>query len=93
MSDSTTRTQVGIVGGGPAGSLLAFLLQLHGVECVIMELRPRDYVLGRIRAGVVEFGSGEILRQAGLSARMDSEGFIHDGVNLAFADRLERVDF
>lgn len=93
MSDLPERTQVGIVGGGPAGSLLAYLLHLQGVESVIMELRSRDYVLGRIRAGVIEYGSGEVLRQAGLGARMEAEGFIHDGVNLAFADRMERVDF
>lgn len=93
MTDIPTRTQVGIVGGGPAGSLLAHLLALQGVDSVILELRSRDYVLGRIRAGVIEHGSGEVLRQAGLGARMDSEGFVHDGVNIAFADRLERVDF
>ena len=87
------RTQVGIIGGGPAGSLLAYLLHLQGIECVVMELRSKDYVLGRIRAGVIEHGSGEVLRDAGLAGRMDSEGFVHEGVNLAFADRLERVDF
>jgi p-hydroxybenzoate 3-monooxygenase len=93
MNDLPERTQVGIVGGGPAGSLLAYLLRLQGVESVIMELRSKDYVLGRIRAGVIEHGSGEVLKQAGLGARMEAEGFIHEGVNLAFADRLERVDF
>ncbi|MGB8360686.1 MAG: 4-hydroxybenzoate 3-monooxygenase [Acidimicrobiia bacterium] len=93
MNELPERTQVGIVGGGPAGSLLAYLLHLQGVESVILELRSKDYVLGRIRAGVIEYGSGEILKQAGLGARMEAEGFIHEGVNLAFADRMERVDF
>ena len=93
MNDLPERTQVGIVGGGPAGSLLAHLLHLQGVESVILELRSKDYVLGRIRAGVIEYGSGEALKQAGLGTRMESEGFIHEGVNLAFADRMERVDF
>jgi p-hydroxybenzoate 3-monooxygenase len=93
MNDLPERTQVGIVGGGPAGSLLAYLLHLQGVESVILELRSKEYVLGRIRAGVIEYGSGEILKQAGLGARMEAEGFIHEGVNLAFADRMERVDF
>lgn len=93
MSDIPERTQVAIVGGGPAGSLLALLLHLQGVESVILELRSRDYVLGRIRAGVLEFGSGEVLRQAGVGDRMAREGFFHDGVNLAFADTLLHVDF
>lgn len=93
MSDTPTRTRVGIVGGGPAGSLLAYLLHLQGIESVILELRSRDYVLGRIRAGVLEYGSGETLRDVGLGARMESEGFVHEGVNLAFADTLLRIDF
>jgi len=93
MKDLPERTQVGIVGGGPAGSLLAYLLHLQGVDSVILELRSKEYVLGRIRAGVIEYGSGEVLKQAGLGARMEAEGFIHEGVNLAFADRMERVDF
>lgn len=93
MNSTPRRTQVAIVGGGPAGSLLAYLLHLEGVDSVILELRSRDYVLGRIRAGVLEYGSGEVLRQAGLGARMDEEGFVHDGVNLAFSDTLLHVDF
>jgi p-hydroxybenzoate 3-monooxygenase len=93
MSEIPDKTQVAIVGGGPAGSLLAYLLHLQGVESVVLELRSRDYVLGRIRAGVIEYGSGEVLRQAGLAERMDREGFVHDGVNLAFADTLLNVNF
>jgi p-hydroxybenzoate 3-monooxygenase len=93
MSELPEKTQVAIVGGGPAGSLLAYLLHLEGVESVILELRTREYVLGRVRAGVIEYGSGEILRKAGLADRMDREGFVHDGVNLAFSETLLHIDF
>lgn len=87
------RTQVAIVGGGPAGSLLAYLLQRHGVDSVILELRSRSHVLGRVRAGVIEYGSAQVLRQAGVGERMEREGFIHDGVNLASANEMVRIDF
>ena len=93
MTDGPRRTQVAIIGGGPAGSLLAYLLHLEGIESVILELRSRHHVLGRVRAGVIEYGSGEVLRRAGLGKRMDEEGFVHDGVNLAFADRMIHIDF
>lgn len=93
MSEIPKKTQVAIVGGGPAGSLLAYLLHLQGVESLILELRCRDYVLGRVRAGVLEYGSGEVLKQAGLGDRMDREGFVHDGVNLAYRDTLLHVGF
>jgi p-hydroxybenzoate 3-monooxygenase len=93
MTDNPMRTQVAIIGGGPAGSLLACLLHERGVESVILELRTRDHVLSRIRAGVLEYGSGEVLRKAGLGGRMDTEGFIHKGVNLAFSDEMLRIDF
>src|ERR671919_517726 len=93
MSQLPKKTNVAIVGGGPAGSLLAYLLHLEGVESVILELRTREYVLGRVRAGVIEYGSGEVLRNAGLGDRMDREGFVHDGVNLAFSDTLLHIDF
>jgi p-hydroxybenzoate 3-monooxygenase len=73
--------------------LLAYLLHLQGVDSVILELRTRQHVLERVRAGVIEHGSGEILRAAGVGTRMDEEGFVHDGVSVAFAGELLRVDF
>jgi len=93
MTEQRRRTQVAIIGGGPAGSLLSHLLHAQGIESIILELRSKEYVLGRVRAGVIEHGSGEILRQAGLGDRMDSEGFVHEGVNLAFGGGMTRIDF
>ena len=87
------RTQVVIVGGGPAGTLLARLLAAEGIESVVLELRSRDHVLSRIRAGVLEQGSVEVLSSIGLGDRMARDGFVHGGVNLAFANRMFRVDF
>ena len=87
------HTPVAIVGGGPAGSLLSYLLHLEGIESVVLEVRSRDYVLERVRAGVIEYGSGRVLEGAGLGERMNREGFVHDGVNLAFAGKLLRIDF
>ncbi len=86
------KTQVGIIGGGPAGLLLSQILHLQGVESVILERQSRDYVLGRIRAGVLEQGLTDMLRDAQVGARMDREGLIHDGFHLAFGGRLKRID-
>ena len=87
------RTQVAIIGGGPAGSLLSLLLGQGGIESVVLESRTKDYVLSRIRAGVLEKPSTEWLRRAGLGKRMDEEGFVHEGINLAFSGRIQRIDF
>jgi p-hydroxybenzoate 3-monooxygenase len=87
------RTQVGIIGSGPAGLLLARLLHLQGIDTVIIESRSRDYVLGRIRAGVIEQGMADLLREAKAGERMDREGLIHKGIAIAFDSRLERLDF
>jgi len=87
------RTQVGIIGSGPSGLLLARLLYLQGIETVILESRSREYVQGRIRAGVIEQGMADMLREAKVGERMDREGLIHEGINIAFDNRLERIDF
>jgi len=87
------RTQVGIIGSGPSGLLLARLLHLQGIDSVILESRSRDYVLGRIRAGVIEQGMADLLREAKAGGRMDREGLVHAGINIAFDGRLERIDF
>ncbi|MEM7028568.1 MAG: FAD-dependent monooxygenase, partial [Chloroflexota bacterium] len=86
------RTQVGIIGSGPAGLLLAHTLHKHGIESVILERQSRAYVEARIRAGVLEQGTVNMLREIGVSARMDTEGIVHDGFALAFTGRSERID-
>ena len=86
------KTQVAIVGGGPSGLLLGQLLHLQGIDTVILEAKSPEYVLGRIRAGVLEQGTVELLREAQAGARMDTEGHVHDGFALSFAGRQERID-
>ena len=86
------RTQVGIIGSGPSGLLLAQLLHLHGIESVILERQSREHVEGRIRAGVLEQGTVDLLRQAQVHERMDREGLVHEGFSLAFNGRLPRID-
>jgi p-hydroxybenzoate 3-monooxygenase len=87
------QTQVVIIGGGPAGSLLSLLLERRGIASIVLERRTQDYVLSRIRAGVLEHGTAEVLRELDLGARMEHEGFVHDGVNLAFLGRRLHIDF
>jgi p-hydroxybenzoate 3-monooxygenase len=87
------RVPVVIVGGGPAGLLLARLLALAGVESLILERQSREHVVGRVRAGVLEWGTVELLRAAGVGERMDRLGTVHDGVGLSFSGRHVRVDF
>src|SRR5512147_969067 len=84
---SATRTQVGIIGGGPSGLLLSQLLQLRGIDTVVLERRSRDYVLGRRRAGVLEHGFAELMREAQVGERMDRESQIHEGVYIAYDGR------
>lgn len=87
-----TKTKVGIIGGGPSGLLLSQLLDLKGIDNVVLEKHSRDYVLGRIRAGVLEHGFAELMREAHCGARMDSEGEIHDGFYIAHDGIRDRVD-
>jgi p-hydroxybenzoate 3-monooxygenase len=87
------RVPVVIIGGGPAGLLLGRLLGLAGVESVILERHSREHVMARVRAGVLEWGTVEALRAAGVGERMDREGTVHDGVGLSFAGRHVRIDF
>jgi p-hydroxybenzoate 3-monooxygenase len=89
---SATKTQVGIIGGGPSGLLLSQLLHLRGIETVVLEKHSREYVLGRIRAGVLEHGFAALMREAQVGERMDREGQIHDGFYIAHDGTRERVD-
>ena len=93
MSEIPTRTRVVIIGAGPAGSLLAHLLHMNGIDSVILELRTREHVLERVRAGVIEHESAAVLRETGVGKRMDAEGLVHEGVNLAHAGEMLRIDF
>jgi p-hydroxybenzoate 3-monooxygenase len=87
------RTQVGIVGGGPAGTLLSHLLHLQGIESVVLELRSREEVETTVRAGVLEDGTAGLLRETGVGERMEREGAVHHGINLQFGSRRHRIDF
>ena len=85
------RTQVGIVGAGPAGLTLARLLEVAGIDSVILEARSREYCEHRIRAGVLEQGTADLLRDAGVGARMDREGIVHHGIYLQFGGERHHV--
>jgi p-hydroxybenzoate 3-monooxygenase len=85
------RTQVAIVGAGPAGLLLGHLLHLRGIDSVIVENRSRDYVIERVRAGVLEHGTVQLMRKIGVGARLDREGLAHRGVYLAFEGVRNRI--
>ena len=85
------RTQVAIIGAGPAGLLLAQLLHLQGVESVVLEARTRDYVEQRIRAGVLEQGVVDLLNEAGVGERMQSDGLVHHGIELRLNGRGHRI--
>ena len=86
-----TRTQVGIVGAGPAGLTLAHLLHLEGIDSVLIEDRSREYVEARIRAGVLEQGTADLLAQAGVGERMRREGIVHHGIALQFDGERHRI--
>lgn len=86
------KTQVAIIGCGPSGLLLGQLLQRAGIDNVIVERKDPEHILSRIRAGVLEQGTVDLLREAGVGKRLDSEGLPHDGFELAFDGRIERID-
>mgnify|MGYP000221118702 CR=1 FL=1 len=86
------KTKVGIVGGGPSGLMLSQLLDLKGIDNVVLEKHSREYVLGRIRAGVLEHGFAELMREAQCGERMDAEGEIHEGFYISDNGKMQRVD-
>ncbi len=90
---SATRTQVGIVGAGPAGLLLSHLLALRGIDSVLVEIRSREYCEARQRAGVLEAGSVALLRDAGVAGRLDRAGIEHGGIYLQFGGERRHIDF
>ncbi|RKP57680.1 4-hydroxybenzoate 3-monooxygenase [Pararobbsia silviterrae] len=86
------KTRVAIIGAGPSGLLLGQLLHKAGIDNVIVERQSGEYVLSRIRAGVLEQGTVDLMREAGVSERMDAEGLVHDGIELVFGGRRDRID-
>ena len=89
---SVRRVQVVIIGAGPSGLLLGQLLHGAGIEAVILERQSAEYVLGRIRAGVLEQGTVGLLEEIGAADRLHREGLVHDGVALSFDNELHRID-
>jgi p-hydroxybenzoate 3-monooxygenase len=87
-----TKTQIGIIGAGPAGLMLAHLLHSKGIESVVLETRSREYVQNRVRAGVLEQGTVDLLRQLKVDARMQKEGLLHRGIELGFNHQRHRID-
>lgn len=87
------RTQVGIIGAGPAGLMLARLLHMQGIESIIIENRSRDYIENRIRAGLIEHWAADLLVDVGAGARMQREGLLHWGINIGINGDLHRIDF
>ena len=86
------RTQVGIVGAGPAGLMLGHLLHRAGVDSVIVETRGQDHVVERVRAGVLEQGTVDLMREAGIGDRLDTDGMRHEGIYIRFAGTRHRID-
>lgn len=87
------KTQVAIIGGGPSGLLLSQLLYTQGIDSIVLERKTKDYVLGRIRAGVLEQGLVQMMEEAGCADRMKAEGFPHDGTEISYGDEIFRIDF
>ena len=86
-------TQIVIIGGGPSGLLLSQLLSNVNIDCIVLEKHSKEHVLSRIRAGVLEEGTISLLKQAGISKRVNTEGFVHDGIYLSSKNRGFRIDF
>lgn len=86
------RVQVGIVGAGPAGLMLGHLLHLRGIDSVIVEDRGREHVIERVRAGVLEQGTVDLMREVGVGGRLDAEGLRHEGIYIAFEGERHRID-
>ncbi|MFN3659596.1 MAG: FAD-dependent monooxygenase, partial [Pseudolabrys sp.] len=93
MADGALRTQVGIIGAGPAGLMLARLLRLAGIDSVIIENRSEEYIYNRIRAGLMEHWATDLLTDVGVGARMAREGLPHWGINIGINGDLHRLDF
>ena len=89
---ATFKTQVGIVGAGPAGLLLSHLLHLAGIDSIVVESRDREYVEHRVRAGVLEHGTVDLLVESGVGERLQREGLTHHGIELRFGGRGHRID-
>lgn len=87
------RTQIVIIGGGPSGLLLSQLLHKKGIDTIVLERKTREYVLGRIRAGILEVGFVDLMREAGVSERMDKECFVHDGTIISYEDEQFGINF
>ncbi len=88
----TMRTQVGIVGAGPAGLMLGHLLHLAGIDSIIIENRPKDYVIERVRAGVLEQSTVDLMVESGVGSRLQREGMFHDGIYLNVFGKRRRID-
>src|SRR5438477_3460585 len=86
------RTQVGIVGAGPAGLMLGHLLHLAGIDSIIIENRPKDYVIERVRAGVLEQSTVDLMVESGVGSRLRREAMFHDGIYLNVVGKRHRID-
>src|SRR6185295_2209445 len=93
LLDGGVKTQVGIVGAGPAGLLLSHLLHLDGIDSVLIESRSRQEIEATLRAGVLEQGTVDLLKATGVGSRMQREGFVHEGIYLRFGGGTHRIDF
>ena len=86
------RTQVAIIGAGPAGMFLAHLLRAEGIAATVLERRDRAYVEGRVRAGVLEQGTVDLMQRLGIASRLEREGLVHGGTNVSLDGRMFRID-